>query len=107
MYSNAEKIKRGFKMALYLISYDINEKDAYEYDSLYASLKALRATRILYSEWVVIAKVGEAGDIYNSLVLNVQAKDKLLVQEILADAYWGKLMISDDAFRTLLNSARR
>jgi hypothetical protein len=40
-------------MALYLISYDINEKDAFEYDGLWAKLKELGAARILYSEWVL------------------------------------------------------
>jgi hypothetical protein len=38
-------------MALYLISYDINEKDAFEYEGLWKKLREIGATRILYSEW--------------------------------------------------------
>lgn len=40
-------------MAVYLISYDINEKDAFEYDHLWNRLEELGAVRILYSEWLV------------------------------------------------------
>lgn len=32
---------------LLLISYDINEKDAFEYDALWSKLKAIGAKRIL------------------------------------------------------------
>lgn len=93
-------------MALYLVSYDINEKNKDEYDGLWSELRDLGATKILYSEWVVVKPMGSAGDIYNTLTLYIQANDRLLVQEILADAYWDKLLISDDAFRRLLKNAR-
>ena len=54
-------------MALYLISYDINEKDAFEYDGLWDRLKELGAVRILYSEWVVSANTGQASAIYGAV----------------------------------------
>jgi hypothetical protein len=39
-------------MALYLLSYDISEKN-HDYQSLYDFLDANKAKRILYSEWAV------------------------------------------------------
>lgn len=93
-------------MALYLISYDINEKDEFEYDALWATLKQLGAARILYSEWVVTGSTGRASAIYNQIAQHTQKKDRLLVQEITNDAVWDKLMISDEAFQTLNRSAR-
>lgn len=93
-------------MALYLISYDISEKDAFEYGKLWARLKAIGAVRILYSEWVVTEDVGRAGSIYGDIAPLTQRKDRLLVQELTKDAQWDKLLISDDAFRQLLTYAR-
>lgn len=93
-------------MALYLISYDINEKDAFEYDRLWAELKNMNAARILYSEWLVIGEAGLAGQYYNRLAPLTQAKDRLLVQELGQNAAWDKLLISDDNFRKWLAHAR-
>ena len=93
-------------MALYLISYDIAEKDEFEYEGLWNALKAIRAIRILYSEWVVVDNQGRAGAIYDSIAPKTQMKDRLLVQEILRDARWDKLLISDSDFQDLLRNAR-
>ena len=84
-------------MPVYLISYDIAEKDAFEYEPLWEKLKEMRATRILYSEWVV--KGDSATDLYAELSPLIQPKDRLLVQGITREASWDRLMISDDAFR--------
>lgn len=86
-------------MALYLISYDIAEKDAFEYERLWAKLREIGATRILYSEWV--ARGTSATDVYNTLAPLIQPKDRLLVQGMTLEATWDKLMISDDDFRSL------
>jgi hypothetical protein len=94
-------------MALYLISYDIAEKDAFEYESLWAKLKELGAVKILYSEWAVVRPKGSSSDLYQEIAPLTQGKDRLLVQEILGDANWDKLLISDGDFRGLLESARR
>jgi hypothetical protein len=94
-------------MALYLISYDIAEKDEFEYEGLWNALKAIRAVRILYSEWVVVDTQDRAGAIYNSIASKTQMKDRLLVQEILADAKWDKLLISDEEYQALARNARR
>lgn len=93
-------------MALYLISYDINEKDAFEYDKLWAKLKEMGATKILYSEWVIVDEAGKAASIYSEVAPTTQLKDRLLVQEVTKDASWDKLLISDDAWNKLLAKAR-
>ena len=93
-------------MALYLISYDINEKDAFEYDKLWAKLKEMGAARILYSEWVITGDVNAARSIYDKLAPLTQLKDRLLVQELTKDAVWDKLLIQDDTFRKWLAHAR-
>ena len=93
-------------MALYLISYDISEKDAFEYENLWAKLKSIGATKILYSEWVVVDEVGQASAIYGVIAPLTQGKDRLIVQELTKDAKWDKLLIADEVFRKLLQSAR-
>jgi hypothetical protein len=92
-------------MALYLISYDIAEKDAFEYKALWDKLKALGATKILYSEWAVSGE--SAAEIYNEICGLVQGKDRLLVQELTRDAVWDKLLVSDEVFKKLLVGARQ
>jgi CRISPR/Cas system-associated endoribonuclease Cas2 len=98
--------KRKNTMALYLISYDIAEKDAWEYQPLYDLLEAWGAKRILYSEWIVTNDTGQAASIYNEIAPLTQQKDRLLVQEITKDASWDKLMITDAAFNRFIESAR-
>ena len=93
-------------MPLYLISYDINEKDAFEYDGLWDRLEELGAVRILYSEWVMEDEIGQAGAIYHEIAPKVQEKDRLLVQEVADDAAWDKLLIPDHVFNKLLFAAR-
>jgi len=93
-------------MALYLISYDIASKDNFEYQPLWNLLESIGATKILYSEWVVPGDTGRAAAIYDQIAPLTQLPDRLLVQEILKDAAWDKLLISNDAYRELLRSAR-
>jgi hypothetical protein len=93
-------------VALYLISYDINEKDSFEYEGLWSKLEELGAVRILYSEWVMRSDVGRAGQIYSAIAPLTQKKDRLLVQEITNDAVWDKLLITDGAFQSLITNAR-
>lgn len=94
-------------MAVYLISYDIAEKDKFEYEPLWALLKAIGAVRILYSEWVVVDRIGRAGAIYGSIAPLTALADRLLVQEILYDAKWDKLLISDPDYQAIMRNARR
>jgi hypothetical protein len=97
----AEIILEGTDMPLYLVSYDISEKDAFEYDALWAKLREIQAKRILYSEWVVGGDSASA--VYNKFAPLIQKKDRLLVQGITQEATWDKLMISDDDFTAFLN----
>lgn len=89
-------------MALYLISYDIGDKDKFEYEPLWAKLRSLKATRILYSEWVIVAPTGSSGELYNAISPLTTMSDRLLVQEVTTDANWDKLLISDDEFRRII-----
>lgn len=93
-------------MALYLISYDISEQDQFEYQGLWDKLKEIGAVRILYSEWLRVGSTGQANAIYQAVAPKTQKKDRLLVQEVTNDAAWDKLLIPDDEFRKLLQSAR-
>jgi hypothetical protein len=105
MYLNPRQINRGH-MALYLISYDIGDKDKFEYEPLWAKLRSLNATKILYSEWVLIDEAGSSAKIYDSILSLTTINDRLLVQELTRDANWDKLLISDEEFRALLYNAR-
>lgn len=93
-------------MALYLVSYDIAEKDEFEYKDLWNKLRQIGAVKILYSEWMVIAGTGYAADLYGELAPLTQEKDRLLVQEVTKDARFDKLMISDEKFTEILKRAR-
>jgi len=93
-------------MALYLISYDINDKDKDEYESLWAALRQLGAVKVLYSEWMLVGNTGQAKLIADQILAHLRTADRLLVQEVTTDAAWHNLMISDDAFRELLRYAR-
>ena len=93
-------------MALYLVSYDITEKDAFEYAGLWALLREMGAVKILYSEWVIAGDTGEATKIYNKIAPKTQMKDRLLVQELTKDARWDKLLISAELFSELIACAR-
>jgi len=93
-------------MALYLVSYDIAEKDAHEYKPLYDLLNQLGAVRILYSEWVITGDIGLSETLYNQFATIIQDKDRLLVQEMTNDASWDKLRISDVAYKGILRKAR-
>jgi len=93
-------------MAPFLISYDINEKDTFEYQPLWDKLKALGAVRILFSEWVILIQPSQYVSLYNERSSIIQAKDRLLVQELGRSCAWEKLLISDDEFRALMRGAR-
>jgi hypothetical protein len=93
-------------MALYLISYDISEKDSFEYGPLWQRLRDIGATKILYSEWIIIDAVSKSRSIYDQIAPLTQKKDRLLVQEITKDATWDSLLIPDSEFDEFLAHAR-
>ena len=94
-------------MALYLISYDIIQKDALEYDLLWAKLRAMGAKKILYSEWVVRGETGAAQRIFDEIAPLTTTDDRVLVQEITKDAVWDKLLLRDDTFRDMVVKSAR
>lgn len=94
-------------MALYLISYDINEKNKDEYEPLWAFLRKIDAVKILYSEWIVSWQAGQSAHIYNEMSPLITQSDRLLVQEVTINAAWDRLLISDDEFRGILNASAR
>jgi len=92
-------------MALYLVSYDISEKDA-AYKPLRDFFKRIGAVNILSSGWLVKREPGAANNLYDQIVALDVRPGRLLVQEVGADAAWDKLLITDDDFKTRLRSAR-
>ena len=97
-------------MALYLLSYDISEKN-HDYQSLYDFLEGCKAKRILYSEWAVPwANNSTAKALADSAVQHIEKGDSLLVCELFDNrptCAWLKLRISDDDFSALLSKYAR
>jgi hypothetical protein len=94
-------------MALFLISYDINEKNKEEYEPLWAALREMGAVKILYSEWVVSGGPAGAVTIYNKLSPIIKSTDRLLVQEVTLNSSWDRLLISDDEFTAIVRANAR
>jgi hypothetical protein len=94
-------------MPLFLISYDIDTKDKDEYEPLWALLKKIGAVKILYSEWVVVGSVNGAEKIYDQIFPILKEADRLLVQEVSQNAFWDKLLITDEAFAKLVRANAR
>ncbi len=91
-------------MALYLASYDVNEKNREEYQQLWDYFDSLKAVKILYSEYAVPFS-GTALDLANKITPHLKQGDRLLVCELFNASgvcAWRNLMISDDAFKKLL-----
>jgi len=85
-------------MRMVIISFNSGiyaDKDKFEYKPLWDRLRAIGAVRILFSKWVVADQAGRASAIHDALAPLTLATDRLLAQEILLDAKWDKLLISD------------
>lgn len=98
-------------MALYLLSYDISEKN-HDYQSLWDWLESYKAQRILYSEWAVPwANDSSALELVNVAIKHIMKGDSLYACEIYDNqptCAWLKLRISDEAFRAMITKwARR
>ena len=92
-------------MALYLLSYDIAEKN-HDYQSLWDWLNQIGAVRLLYSEWAVPwANDSTALEVTNAALQHVMKGDGIFVCELYDNSNsvaWRTLRITDDAFRALL-----
>jgi hypothetical protein len=90
-------------VALYLISYDINEKDSFEYEGLWVEA---RGTRGGADSLLRVGNEERRRQGGRAIAPLTQKKDRLLVQEITNDAVWDKLLITDGAFQSLITNAR-
>ena len=79
-------------MSLYIVSYDLNEKESRSYKDLYDALQAYPYwAHPLESTWVISAEQS-AKEINERLRLFLGQNDNLLVVEFKKDAdYWGWL----------------
>jgi hypothetical protein len=95
-------------MALYLLSYDISEKN-HDYQSLWDYMDELGATKILYSEYAV-PFTGKALDLVNAAAKHVMKGDRLLACELFdggPTCAWMNLRISTEDFRAILKKYAR
>ena len=92
-------------MALYLISYDVPEQNAADYQPLWNCLEELGATRILWSQWVVMSTNPVA--LFDMLKALLGSTDGLVVQEITRESFnYQNLRISETEMSLLLKGAR-
>lgn len=96
-------------MALYLLSYDIAEKD-HDYQSLWDFLTNLRARRVLYSEWAVPwSNDSSALELTNAAIQHVMVDDKIFACELFESntCAWRGLRITDEEFQKMLSDFAR
>ena len=97
-------------MALYLLSYDIAERN-HDYQSLWKFLDNAHAKQVLYSEWVVPwVNDASALDLTNAAAAHMEKGDSLFVLEIFDNTptcAWLKLRISSEDFLALLTTYAR
>lgn len=92
-------------MALYLVSYDISAQN-HDYQRVWTLLEQWKATKILYSGWLVVANADMEGEITRLLWQQMHASDHLLVLEVTGNASWADLLITDDECDELLRKTR-
>jgi hypothetical protein len=80
--------------ALYLVSYDIQERNHDEYQELWDCLENLGGVKILYSEYVVPFDT-TALDLANAVNKHLLPKDRLLVCELFngGTGAWTSLLV--------------
>jgi hypothetical protein len=91
------------EMALYLVSYDLDQPGPKDYSKLEGRLRNMGAVRVLYSQWVLSSSL-----LPNQLeedfmkYIDPSADSFLLVAIGRGQCAWNRLRISDDEFRKLL-----
>lgn len=97
-------------MALYLLSYDIAEKN-HDYQSLWDFLNNQEAKRILYSEWAVPwNNESNALELTNAAIAHIEKGDSIFVCELfdnIPTSAWLKLKISDTDFSAMITKYAR
>lgn len=91
-------------MALYLVSYDLNEHDR-DYPKVTRILEAMGAVKCLYSEWLVRSN-GTALEVANRIETALDSNDGLLVIQIEASSAWANLMNQTKCVALLEEAAR-
>lgn len=96
-------------MALYLLSYDITEKN-HDYQSLWNWLNGLNSVRLLYSEWAVPwQNDSTALELINTALQHVMKGDGVLACELFNNSTiaWRTLRITTEEFQALLRQYAR
>lgn len=91
-------------MALYLVSYDIREKNR-DYRQLISRLEQYGALEVLFSVWLLPHSEGSARTIAEDLSRFVLDDDGILVQEVGSDAAWRNLKIGPNAMDIIRGNA--
>jgi CRISPR/Cas system-associated endoribonuclease Cas2 len=89
-------------MATYLISYDLDKPGTQNYQRLEARLRDLKATRVLYSQWILQFAANAASLEHDFKQYIDPSTDSFLVVEINRNVSWNRLRVSDDEFKAIL-----
>jgi hypothetical protein len=82
-------------MALYLVSYDLMAPGK-DYKDLWAALRAIKAVRILESEWLTRREGTTPLALANHILQYMDSNDKIFVTEV-PNNYAYRLLLSDPA----------
>ena len=91
-------------MALCMISYDVTEPDAEEYEPLWARLRMSGSKRVLYSQCAV--KYEDPVRLFDEIVKLLRKDDGLIVEEMTRTVNWQNLRLNESEFRQMLRDAR-
>ncbi len=90
-------------MPNYLVSYDLDETGLKDYSRLENRLRALGATRLRHSQWLLKYPLPVSGLESDFMqCVNPSTDGFLIVAIVPGNTAWNKLMISDDDVRRLL-----
>ncbi len=79
---------------LFIISYDLVDKDPEDYKDLKIALRKLGAKKILYSQWALRKESTSVTSLYDNLIEFFSGEDRLLVTEV-PKAAWSDPLLSN------------
>lgn len=79
---------------LFIISYDLVDKDPDDYKDLKAALLELGAKKILYSQWALRSDGTSVKKLRDTLIRLFSGRDRLLVTEV-TKAAWTDPLLAD------------
>ena len=74
-------------MPVYLVSYDITKKDAFEYKPLWDELERLKAVKTQLSEWL-LSTTSSQKQVFDHFKAMLHKEDKLMITEITKRPHW-------------------